>query len=31
VGFAVPVGERLYDKEPIGTDIESKIKSEKVS
>ncbi|MCP4650801.1 MAG: 2Fe-2S iron-sulfur cluster binding domain-containing protein [PVC group bacterium] len=24
VGFAVPVGERLYDKEPIGSDIERK-------
>ncbi|MCK5708299.1 MAG: (2Fe-2S)-binding protein [Candidatus Aureabacteria bacterium] len=24
VGFAVPIGERLYDKEPIGSDIESK-------
>jgi len=26
VGFAVPVGERLYDKEPIGSDIEAKNK-----
>ena len=24
VGFAVPVGERLYDKKPIGSDIESR-------
>ena len=24
VGFSVPIGQRLYDKEPIGSDIESK-------
>jgi len=24
VGFSVPIGERLYDKEPIGSDIEAK-------
>jgi len=30
VGYAVPVGDRLYDKKPIGADIESKIKNEKV-
>lgn len=28
VGFAIPVGERLYDKEPIGSDIEAAKKSE---
>ncbi|MFH2138715.1 MAG: 2Fe-2S iron-sulfur cluster-binding protein [Candidatus Omnitrophota bacterium] len=26
IGFAVPIGERLYDKEPIGSDIEKKKK-----
>jgi [NiFe] hydrogenase diaphorase moiety small subunit len=24
VGFAIPVGKRLYDTEPIGSDIEKK-------
>ena len=24
VGYAVPIGERLYDKKPIGSDIEAR-------
>ena len=28
IGYAVPVGDRLYDHEPIGSDIEARAKTE---